>query len=57
MASKRMRCMVFVAGVLLAAAGTTPSTASGPGYHLDVAASPAGTGVPCCCVALPCVLR
>jgi hypothetical protein len=31
--------------------------ASGGGYRLAVPASPAGTGTPCCCTYLPCVLR
>ena len=31
--------------------------AGGPGYRLEVVASPAGTGTPCCCTYLPCILR
>ena len=31
--------------------------ASGTGYHLANPSSPAGTGTPCCCTFLPCVLR
>jgi sugar lactone lactonase YvrE len=32
-------------------------TADGPGYHLESLAVPAGTGTPCCCAHLPCILR
>ncbi|MBC7228126.1 MAG: hypothetical protein H5T61_13010 [Thermoflexales bacterium] len=31
--------------------------ASGGGYRLAVPVGPAGTGTPCCCTYLPCVLR
>jgi hypothetical protein len=30
---------------------------SGGGYQLAVSLSPVGTGTPCCCTYLPCVLR
>jgi hypothetical protein len=30
---------------------------NGTGYHLASSSSPAGTGTPCCCIHLPCVLR
>lgn len=30
---------------------------SGAGYYLVVPLSPTGTGTPCCCIYLPCVLR
>lgn len=32
-------------------------TAGGGGYRLAAVVSPAGTGTPCCCTYLPCVLR
>jgi hypothetical protein len=31
--------------------------ADGDGYHLMVLLGPTGTGTPCCCNYLPCVLR
>lgn len=30
---------------------------SGTGYHLTSPSSPAGTGTPCCCSYLPCIVR
>jgi hypothetical protein len=31
--------------------------AGAPGYHLEVVADPEGSGIPCCCTYLTCVLR
>jgi hypothetical protein len=31
--------------------------ASGPGYQLEVANPPDGTGTPCCCYSLPCIQK
>ena len=30
---------------------------AGAGYHLKSAVQPAGTGTPCCCTFLPCVVK
>lgn len=32
-------------------------SASGGGYHLLAATNPAGSGTPCCCTYMPCILR
>ena len=32
-------------------------SAAGLGYHLEMLTVPAGSGTPCCCVHLPCILR
>ena len=43
--------------VSIAASGLANNVAAGGKYRLLGPASPSGTGTPCCCIHLPCVMR